>query len=111
MMIQYFSKYYEDVKNHYIAGTFFSPFLSDICWDGGMAKVFDRNSGKEIIIKIFKDRLSIEKYYNIIFLCEDKKYIQFDYNGKRIDNFSDAKQYAAYLIEMHLNGNMTIAFR
>ena len=57
-MIQYFSDYYEDVEKHYISGTFYAPIVSDIVWEGGIAKVFDYTNNKEIEIKIYKDRFS-----------------------------------------------------
>ena len=110
-MIRYFSEYYEDVDNHYISGTFYAPIVSDIVWDGGIAKVFDYTNDKEIEIKIYKDRFSGKKYYNIIFICEDKTYTQLKYDGKRIDDFYDAKLYATYIIEMHLSGQLTIGFK
>lgn len=110
-MIRYFSEYYEDVENHYISGTFYAPIVSDIVWDGGIAKVFDYTNDKEIEIKIYKDHFSKKKYYNIIFICDDKTYTQLKYDGKRIDDFYDAKLYATYIIEMHLLGQLTIEFK
>lgn len=109
-MIRYFSDYYENVEKHYISGRFYSPIVSDIVWNGGMAKVFDYNNNTEIEIKIYKDRFSKKRYYNIIFICEGRTYTQLKYDGKRIEEFYDAKLYAAYIIEMHLLGQLTIKF-
>ncbi len=75
-MVQYFKNYYEDVGKHYIHGTFLPPMTSDIEWNGGMTKVYDQTNDKEIEIKIYKDRFSKKKQYNIIFICEGKKYTQ-----------------------------------
>jgi hypothetical protein len=108
-MIQYFSDYYEDEK-HYIAGRFYSPIVSHIVWDGGIAKVFNYTNNKEIEIKIYKDRFTKKRYYNIIFICEGRTYTQQKYDGKRIEEFYDAKLYAAYIIEMHLLEQLTIKF-
>ena len=109
-MIQYFAGYYEEVEKHYISGTFYAPIVSNIVWDGGRAKVFDYTNDKEIEIKIYKDHFSEKRYYNIIFICEDKKYTQLYYEGKRIDDFYNAKLYATYIIEMYLAGKLPIKF-
>lgn len=109
-MIQYFSDYYENVEKHYISGIFYSPIVSDIVWDGGIAKVFDCTNNKEIKIKIYKDRFAPKRYYNIIFICENKTYTQFDYDGKKIEDFYDAKLYAEYIIAMYLSGKLSIRF-
>ena len=109
-MIQYFAGYYEEVEKHYISGIFYAPIVSNIAWDGGRAKVFDYTNDKEIEIKIYKDHFSEKRYYNIIFICEDKKYTQLYYEGKRIDDFYNAKLYATYIIEMYLAGKLPIKF-
>ena len=109
-MIQYFTHYYEEVEKHYISGIFYPPIVSDIVWDGGRAKVFDHTNDKEIEIKIYKDHFSEKKYYNIIFICENKKYTQLYYENKRIDDFYNAKLYATYIIEMYLVGKLPIKF-
>lgn len=101
-MVQYFIDYYEDVENHYIFGVFYRPIISDIKWNGGITKVYNPQNNKEIEIKIYIDRYSKMRCYNIIFICDNKTYTQFDYDGERIDNFYDARLYATYLIEMYI---------
>lgn len=110
-MIQFFTDYYEDIKKHYISGTFYSPIVSDIVWTGGIANVMDHRNGKKIEIKIYKDRYSKKRCYNIIFICDGKTYTQYNYDGKDIDVFYDAKLFAMYLVEMHLKGKINIDFK
>lgn len=110
-MIQFFSDYYEDVEKHYISGTYYEPIVSDIVWNGGIGNVYDVANNKQIEIKIYKDHFSKKRCYNIIFICDGKTYSQYDYDGKKIDDFFDAKLYAAYLIEMHRQGKMTLNFK
>ena len=110
-MIRYFTEYYENVEKHYISGVFYPPFISSIEWNGGISRVYDFQNDKEIEIKIYKDHYSKKKCYNIVFICGDKTYTQFEYDGKKIEDFYDAKRYANYLIEMHKQEKIIIPFK
>lgn len=102
-------EFYEKTDSHFINGRLYPPIDFELEWDGGYAWVTDPKTGKDIKATVYIDRITHDKY-DINFKMDGKDCNRYDLFDLPIEDFNTAKQYAKYMLYMHLTGKETIDF-